>query len=323
MGASVENQAMAEKRVSELINIPAHIRFLSVEPLLERIDISPYLGYNTQIGEYYNEQSIVRENFASVSRERGVDDRSAGYDLEERKESRTQIVSRIPSSQENDKWNSNKHGSAQISLFSFQGRDSAGNSDQSQEWGEGRQQTGKLGTGNLLREHEARLYDGIEESGRREESSGEINELAGGADQGRIRTGRGNSGEVRDEIRGFVQDNIENSTRGTSSETKWADGGLYEETEAQERVSGFGGKISFVIVGGESGPGCRLFDWDWARDLRDQCKKSNVAFWMKQGGGYPNSRHKLEDIPEDLRIREFPKFSNTFENLLKQQSVRS
>lgn len=72
---------------------------------------------------------------------------------------------------------------------------------------------------------------------------------------------------------------------------------------------------TWVICGGESGIGCRLFDWDWARDLRDQCKKSNVAFWMKQGGGYPNSRHKLEDIPEDLRIREFPEFSNTFENL--------
>lgn len=63
---------------------------------------------------------------------------------------------------------------------------------------------------------------------------------------------------------------------------------------------------TWVICGGESGPGCRPFDWDWARDLRDQCRPANVAFWMKQGGGHPNKREKLEDIPEDLRIRELP-----------------
>jgi protein gp37 len=63
---------------------------------------------------------------------------------------------------------------------------------------------------------------------------------------------------------------------------------------------------TWVICGGESGAHCRPFDWDWARDLRDQCKSANVAFWMKQGGGYPNARHELLDLPEDLRIRELP-----------------
>jgi len=63
---------------------------------------------------------------------------------------------------------------------------------------------------------------------------------------------------------------------------------------------------TWVICGGESGAGCRPFDWDWARDLRNQCQRANVAFWMKQGGGHPNKRHELIDIPEDLRIRELP-----------------
>jgi len=67
------------------------------------------------------------------------------------------------------------------------------------------------------------------------------------------------------------------------------------------------GMPSWVIVGGESGPKARPFDWDWARDIRDQCKTYGVPFFMKQGGGWPNKREKLEDIPEDLRIREFPK----------------
>ena len=63
----------------------------------------------------------------------------------------------------------------------------------------------------------------------------------------------------------------------------------------------------WVICGGESGPKCRPFNLDWARDLRDQCQRTNVPFWMKQLGGYPNARHELEDLPEDLRTRELPR----------------
>ena len=42
--------------------------------------------------------------------------------------------------------------------------------------------------------------------------------------------------------------------------------------------------ISWVIVGGESGPRCRPLDPDWARDIRDQCKSANVPFFFKQWG---------------------------------------
>jgi protein gp37 len=45
---------------------------------------------------------------------------------------------------------------------------------------------------------------------------------------------------------------------------------------------------------------------EWARSIRDQCKNAGVVFFCKQLGGYPNKRHKLEDFPLDLRIREFP-----------------
>lgn len=63
---------------------------------------------------------------------------------------------------------------------------------------------------------------------------------------------------------------------------------------------------TWVICGGESQPECRPMDLDWARDLRDQCKRANVPFWMKQLGGHPYAKHKLEDLPEDLRVRELP-----------------
>lgn len=66
-------------------------------------------------------------------------------------------------------------------------------------------------------------------------------------------------------------------------------------------------KWDWVIVGGESGPGARAFQWDWARSIRDQCREYDIPFFMKQGGGHPNSQKKLEDLPEDLRIREMPR----------------
>ena len=43
--------------------------------------------------------------------------------------------------------------------------------------------------------------------------------------------------------------------------------------------------IDWVIVGGESGPGSRPMLLEWARDIRDQCKQSDVAFFFKQWGG--------------------------------------
>lgn len=64
--------------------------------------------------------------------------------------------------------------------------------------------------------------------------------------------------------------------------------------------------IDWVICGGESGQKARPMQLEWARDLRDQCQRAGTAFFMKQLGGVVDKRHDLEDMPEDLRIREFP-----------------
>jgi protein gp37 len=72
--------------------------------------------------------------------------------------------------------------------------------------------------------------------------------------------------------------------------------------------------IDWVIVGGESGTRARPFDINWARSIRDQCKKSNVAFYMKQLGSscVPNfiasgKADNPDEWPEDIRIQECPK----------------
>lgn len=44
LGTTVENQAQCDRRVPRLLCLPAATRFLSMEPLLERVDLSPWLG---------------------------------------------------------------------------------------------------------------------------------------------------------------------------------------------------------------------------------------------------------------------------------------
>jgi protein gp37 len=43
--------------------------------------------------------------------------------------------------------------------------------------------------------------------------------------------------------------------------------------------------VDWLIVGGESGPGCRPMDPEWARQLRDQSGSSGTPFFFKQWGG--------------------------------------
>ena len=55
--------------------------------------------------------------------------------------------------------------------------------------------------------------------------------------------------------------------------------------------------IHWVVVGGESGPGARPFDLDWARSIRDQCKAAGTKYFLKQVGSRP-----MEHFEADLEI---------------------
>ena len=72
--------------------------------------------------------------------------------------------------------------------------------------------------------------------------------------------------------------------------------------------------ISWVIIGGESGPHHRPMNIEWARSIVRQAREQGVAVWMKQLGGIRPGGN-LEDFPEDLRIREFPHEMRTVEAL--------
>jgi protein gp37 len=61
---------------------------------------------------------------------------------------------------------------------------------------------------------------------------------------------------------------------------------------------------NWIICGGESGAGARDMPPAWARDVRDECHRLGIAFFMKQ-------MTRKAPIPPDLMVRQFPQSSTT------------
>lgn len=57
--------------------------------------------------------------------------------------------------------------------------------------------------------------------------------------------------------------------------------------------------LSWIVTGGESGPGARPMHPDWARSLRDQCQKAGVPFLFKQWGEWGPAPWKLERLTDE------------------------
>lgn len=79
------------------------------------------------------------------------------------------------------------------------------------------------------------------------------------------------------------------------------------------------GALSWIIVGGESGPGARPFDLAWARSIVAQCREAGLPVFVKQIGDNPilspgpitwpstvRAGTDPAEWPEDLRVQQFP-----------------
>lgn len=62
--------------------------------------------------------------------------------------------------------------------------------------------------------------------------------------------------------------------------------------------------INWVIVGGESGPGARPIKEEWVKSVRNQCQKSNAAFFFKQWGGV--RKHKTGKLLDGRTWEQYP-----------------
>lgn len=62
-------------------------------------------------------------------------------------------------------------------------------------------------------------------------------------------------------------------------------------------------RLDWVVCGGESGPGARPMDPDWARSVRDQCQDAGVKFFFKSFGEFVTIPHAY-DLGIELSVVE-------------------
>lgn len=66
--------------------------------------------------------------------------------------------------------------------------------------------------------------------------------------------------------------------------------------------------VTWVIVGGESGPNRRECEVGWITDIADQCRAAGVPVFVKQDSAFrPDQQGR---IPDEYWIREFPEARN-------------
>jgi len=52
--------------------------------------------------------------------------------------------------------------------------------------------------------------------------------------------------------------------------------------------------IDWIVVGGESGAKSRAIETNWVIEIKDKCKKENIAFFFKQWGGWNKKKNGRE-----------------------------
>ncbi len=81
----------------------------------------------------------------------------------------------------------------------------------------------------------------------------------------------------------------------------------YFDINVLQRASVFAPHISWVICGGETGPGARLMNPQWARDLRDQCIAAGVPFFFKKMGSAHTLPKEHQHLLDGREWKEWPK----------------
>jgi len=286
LGVSVENQAAADERIPWLLQTPAAVRFVSVEPLLGPVDISPYLDYNIHMEVRHDEK---RGRTVHLGGERRVEDRRDGTCMEDISrrvdQSRTSDTARLSSSEKDEEWHTTAHRGAPLGMDTLQWVNTGRHGDQSQEWNQRQQSSQEFGDRDSIQEHAPCLLDRAETAVGRDESSGEVDGCAGRGNQEYICCREYHSSISGRPVQCVIPDHIEDCKRRTAKETERANRGLHTDASKvyQEKRTR---PIHQVIVGGESGPGARPMHPDWARSLRDRCQVAGVPFFFTQWGAW-------------------------------------
>ena len=62
--------------------------------------------------------------------------------------------------------------------------------------------------------------------------------------------------------------------------------------------------MDWIIVGGESGAGCRKLEHQWVIELRDAARIAHIPFFFKQWGGFHHNQ--AGSLLDGIEYKEFP-----------------
>jgi protein gp37 len=300
-GLTVCNQQEADEKIPMFLQVPGK-KFLSLEPLLSKIDLTPYLSvcYNG-IKEENNYAEKTREGNRCLSSggERGLSDRRGRSCLASGQEGMGQVAKQscepplqkgqggtrcreVPSSTSPDQWEDAQLSSESIGISPLLRVDPSTLNSESQRRKEEKEPSGKSGIGNGFRtspscpSHFECREDG---SKRSQECDGKV-------------YSRSDSGNSGDEGRNSGRDG--NPSRPQNINTG-------EEVRGElQRGLGYPQRkpLDLILLGGETGPGARPLHPDWIRSVRDQCAAAGVSFFFKgwgTGTQIPMHRGRLLD----------------------------
>jgi len=65
--------------------------------------------------------------------------------------------------------------------------------------------------------------------------------------------------------------------------------------------------LDWIVIGGESGPGARPMELEWADALTRRCQDAGVPVFVKQlGSRWGKNHHDIDAFPEALQVRQYP-----------------
>lgn len=271
LGVSVEDQHWADIRIPALLDTPAAVRWLSCEPLLGPINLSSWIGdtdgrpavsrggcaRSGEIGRVADRQSGSSMAGGGPARQ-PLDTRDEGHPL--RTQASRELDRQVPTSTGHVQLDEIPRDGSPTGVVALRGADSAGPHGEPQERNLVGQPPVELGASYPLGAGHTRPDGAVArpiESVRDAELDGSVDFGSGSGDSGTA-SGRGAAADVGERVRGALPAHISDRARGAS--------------------------ISWIVVGGESGPKARPMQTQWARDLRDQCVAAGVPFFFKQHG---------------------------------------
>jgi protein gp37 len=308
------NQEEADRDIPKLLALRCR-NGISYEPALGLIDWTKWLGgeYNPIYEDHSNGTRRANISGGSFGRTR---DRLDGPDMAAEETSLEQVETandflsvsarkggerhrRLSPNSSDGGQTSRSHNSAPACVSTLLWADTAKPDSEPQGREKETKRAEQFGVGNLHGTTDSctpRIEGGADRSKRNEERDGETDTASSQINQAAPRQGRAitvNSSGFRHQISDCIEDRPRRSL----------------------------GKLSWLIIGGESGPKARPFDLAWARSTIEQCKAARVSVFCKQLGACPKEtlHGHWRDValkdragadpsewPADLNVREFP-----------------